>query len=462
MIQNKATPIVAERVLALDRTGVSPANIAMQVGLSRMEVLAILGHARLNAAEPVAFDEPATLPELPVPYTPSEVFVPPAPLQPGSEVVDGAIYIGDDSYDEAAYWHPSSPDLVPNPHLMIMGESGSGKTYATQGIVAELALAGIPTIIFDYGQSFELETLDAQFRGYCEPKEHLVGEEGLALNPLQIFERDTHGPASVATRLSDVFDAAYKLGDIQRKVVIDAVVRVFEDVGITRTDPTTWSQTPPTIEQLQLVIDSMAADRHYASSKNALSLSARLTTFFMLAQFRATGSWSWSDLLQSDQKVQILQFRGLEGKTQRVLVEMLLWHLFFHLKNQGQNALRVFCVLDEAHHLSFRESGPVNALLREARKFGVGLIFASQQPEDFSPVAYSNSASKLIFQTADPALRISRFLAPKLSNFDSPEEVRDAIAALQRGKALFISRNRGHVVNVASFPKRTTLWGPRT
>ena len=34
-------------------------------------------------------------------------------------------------------------------------------------------------------------------------------------------------------------------------------------------------------------------------------------------------------------------------------------------------------------------------LLRLGRKFGLGLVLASQQPEDFSPVAFANTASDL-------------------------------------------------------------------
>jgi DNA helicase HerA-like ATPase len=181
----------------------------------------------------------------------------------------------------------------------------------------------------------------------------------------------------------------------------------------------------------------------------------------MLASFRP-GKWSWDELIENKAaRVHVLQFRGLEGKTQRVLVEVLLWHLFFHLKSHGQQSLRVFLVLDEAHHLSFRETGPLNGLLREARKFGLGIIFASQQPEDFSPVAYSNSASKLVFQTSDPKLKVSKFLAGKVENFNRPEEIRDAIGGLPRGEALFITRNRGLRVRIADFAKRTTLWQHR-
>jgi DNA phosphorothioation-dependent restriction protein DptH len=463
----KLTAAIADKVVELHRGGLEPAEIGRELDLSRMEVVSILGVARIESA--VEEDAASSSGDDAAPATPFATLPPPIEptLEPGAKEVDAAaeasptsIFLGDEvEYSSPVYWEPRNTSAVPNPHLMIMGESGFGKTYATQCLIAELARTGVPSVIFDFGQGFESETLDPMFLKVCNPAEHLIGEQGLALNPLQIFEKDVQGPNAVATRLADIFDAAFRLGDIQRKVLVEAALHAFDDVGITRADPNTWKLAPPTVDQLRQVLDALAGDKQYASAKNALSLSARLMTFFMLTQFRDDATWSWDDILTGS-RVHILQFRGLEGKTQRVLVEMLLWHLFFHLKAQGQNALRVYCVLDEAHHLSFRDTGPVNALLREARKFGVGLIFASQQPADFSDVAYSNTASKLIFQTADQALKVSKFLAPKVATYSSPEEIRDAIGDLPRGCALFISRNKGDVVEIAPFARRATLWGP--
>jgi DNA helicase HerA-like ATPase len=118
----------------------------------------------------------------------------------------------------------------------------------------------------------------------------------------------------------------------------------------------------------------------------------------------------------------------------------------------------LYCVLDEAHHLSFRDGGPVDSLLREARKFGLGIIFASQQPGDFNPAAFSNSASKLVFQTSDPTLRVSKFLAAKCSNYSAPEQIRDLISVLKQGEAFFITKNRGHLLRIAELERRATLW----
>jgi hypothetical protein len=251
------------------------------------------------------------------------------------------------------------------------------------------------------------------------------------------------------------------LGPIQKKVLIDAILRAFDQGGITAESKSTWDKPAPTVATLQNVLEDLANDKDYANSKNAVGLTARLTTFFMLSSFRSDGNgWSWDRFLTDpDHAVHVLQFRGLEGKTQRVLVEVLLWHLFFYLKSTGQQKLRLYCVLDEAHHLSFRDGGPIDQLLREARKFGLGMIFASQQPEDFSQVAFSNTASKLIFQMADPNLKVSRLLAAKCLNYDSAEEIHELTAIMPKGEALFITQNRGHKVRITDLMKRSTLWG---
>jgi DNA phosphorothioation-dependent restriction protein DptH len=369
-----------------------------------------------------------------------------------------AIYIGEDEeYSGTVYWEPTNKADVPNPHLMIMGESGSGKTYSTQCLIAELAQKNIPSIVFDYSQSFEVAHLEKPFLKFSNVKEHVLGDTGLPINPLQVFPNDPGGPKRVAARVSDVFDAVYHLGDIQRRVVIDGILGAFRRAGMEDADSGTWNKLPPTLGDLQVMLDDLSADKSYANAKNATGVSARMITFFMLG-CDSNAAWSWDDLLNDSSKVHILQFRGLEGKTQRVLVELLLWHLFYFLKNRGQHPLNLFCVLDEAHHLSFRESGPVDSLLREARKFGLGVIFASQQPEDFSPAAFSNTASKLVFQITDPMAKVSRALAAKCSNYQDADDIKRIVSQQKQGHALFVTKNKGFLVRVADFRKRATLW----
>ena len=87
------------------------------------------------------------------------------------------------------------------------------------------------------------------------------------------------------------------------------------------------------------------------------------------------------------------------------MTEFLLWNLIGFIEAMGPSPLRCFVVLDEAHKLSFDRGSPVEKLLREGRKFGLGLILASQQPEEFIPVAFANTATKVVFQWGTSAIR---------------------------------------------------------
>jgi DNA helicase HerA-like ATPase len=125
---------------------------------------------------------------------------------------------------------------------------------------------------------------------------------------------------------------------------------------------------------------------------------------------------------------------------------------------QGPGPLRCFIVLDEAHKMSFAADSPVEKLLREGRKFGLGLILASQQPEDFSAVAFANTATKIVFQVADERGAVSRRLAKKTKNRDVGSLSADVITQLPRGSAYVVTENIGKVVRISSFEDRIPEW----
>jgi DNA phosphorothioation-dependent restriction protein DptH len=60
------------------------------------------------------------------------------------------------------------------------------------------------------------------------------------------------------------------------------------------------------------------------------------------------------------------------------------------------NTMRVFAVVDEAPKLSYEET--LTALIREARKYGVGLLLASQSVNDFDRVVFDMVGTKIALQ----------------------------------------------------------------
>ena len=98
-----------------------------------------------------------------------------------------------------------------------------------------------------------------------------------------------------------------------------------------------------------------------------------------------------------------------------IIIDSFLNKLLFTVKKSGQSKLRAYCVIDEAHILddgkdSYRS--PLVKIAREARKYGLGLILASQMPKDFSKSVLHNTATimTLKFNAKEEARAISEHM----------------------------------------------------
>ncbi len=361
---------------------------------------------------------------------------------------------------EDVYFNPDPASGTPNPHVLILGESGTGKTYAISCLTAELAQEGIVSIVFDYGQGFSPKTLPREFVTATNPVELHVGRDGVDINPLQIFPSDLHGPVNVAQRVADTFARVYKkIGVQQHAILRQAVLEVMADAGIRQAAPDSWSADLPAFGSIQTKLAEYASQPQSPQARFAGSAASHVSTLFVFNTFRPNGEkLGWGDLLAARKRVVVIQLQGLEQSLERAVTEFLLWNLVGFIEALGPGSLRCFVVLDEAHKLSFDRGSPVEKLLREGRKFGLGLILASQQPEDFSPVAFANTATKMVFQVGDERSTISRQLHRKIKNAHSFGEIYQLITKLPRGCAYVVTENVGKVVRVASFPNRVGRW----
>jgi len=66
------------------------------------------------------------------------------------------------------------------------------------------------------------------------------------------------------------------------------------------------------------------------------------------------------------------------------------------LSKGPSSQLRVFAVVDEAHKLSYDET--LTELIREARKYGVGILLASQSVKDFDRIVFDMVGTKIALQ----------------------------------------------------------------
>jgi DNA phosphorothioation-dependent restriction protein DptH len=376
--------------------------------------------------------------------------------QKGQDSARLAIPLGKDlTNDTQVFWNLDPEKGVPNPHVLVLGESGYGKTYAILCIIAELTRRRIPCLIFDYGQGFSRQSLTSQFVNAVAPLEIEASRDGIDINPLQVFGNDVHGPINVAQRIADTFARVYsRIGVQQHATLRRAVLEVMSEYGISADEAGSWNRELPPFKELHRKLESYAQEDG-TQARVASLVGSHISTMFVFNTFRASGRrLDWQQLLSSRNHMVTLQLKGLEHSLERAVTEFLLWNFLAYIEALGPSSLRCFVILDEAHKLCFDVGSPVEKLLREGRKYGLGLILASQQPEDFSAVAFANTATKLVFQITDEQYRVSRLLHRKVENGPVPARLAATLSKLPRGTAYVVTQNCGSIVRISPLHER--------
>ena len=443
------------------RQGVESKAIAEYLGVTSGQVAAIAAHVTMGSYDKEQSKIGSDLTEEEPPS--SKILSDLEQIEPQkSNKVNSGILLGENiETGDDDYWNPFPESGSTNPHALIVGESGVGKTETIRSIVTELAQKGINSIIFDYGQGFSLDDAPTEFLEFARPIEIHASKDGVNINPLELFPFDINGPLNVAQRVADTFQRVYsQIGVQQHAVLRQAVIELLSNSEINAEKEETWQNDPPWFDDLQNQLELFANDRENPQRRIAANVLSHISTVFVFNTFREGGEkLTWKDMTGADGKVFIIQLKGLEHSLERVVTEFLLWNLIGFIESIGPDPLKCFTVLDEAHKLAFDVGSPVEKLLREGRKFGIGLILASQQPEDFSSVAFANTATKLIFQVTDEDSKISRQISRKLRGGHSFVEIRQIITKLPRGVAYVVSENIGRVSKIKIIVERARSWG---
>lgn len=97
-------------------------------------------------------------------------------------------------------------------------------------------------------------------------------------------------------------------------------------------------------------------------------------------------------------KVRVYAIQALSADEQRMFVDVLAEELFFEARKNGiRPEPNQFIIIDEAHKfVSDDEDHILTLISREARKFGLGMILASQSLNHFSEDVLSNACTKIL------------------------------------------------------------------
>jgi len=384
-----------------------------------------------------------------------------------SSKADFRVLIGNTKQGKPVYWDFGSNGKIVNRHMFILGGSGSGKTYAIQGMLAELAKARQGSLIIDYTNGFTMNQVENEVKAYMR-KQWYVANKKLSFNPflaytLQIDPDDpdsfyTDQPVNIAQRIVDVFIRVYgSIGENQISILTDTI-----EAGIKAYNGN-YSLTK-LHEDLQSRIDDQSV------KSSIIGLINKFGVLLKMDPFSAEESdIGWNEIYGSDgqEQITVFQLAQIAPYVQKIIIEFSLWDLWNHViaMKATQNSPRVV-VLDEIQNLSLSESSPVRKYLQEGRKLGLSLIAATQSFAGMKGISspemnsLMNAGTKLFFRPTDQEIPS---VAKLIFNFDSTRseaDWRSELGRLGKGQCIVIINNgtnrkqNAMIVNVPSMKER--------
>lgn len=360
------------------------------------------------------------------------------------------IKLGVDKFNDKkeVIWQPSS---VINPHWLILGVSGSGKTYNITRVLD--SIQGIRAFVFDVHGDIDTNPQRTSSVTFGNSSQ-------FGFNPLQVNSDPEFGGVTrkLQTFTSMVNRYSCKLGINQESVLRSLLLDLYAANNIYPDDPSSWRKDKqPTLSDLKrftysklksIIIggDNKTITAISKLNKSVISMNRKLKDSsidedeintakavckdafcdyidniqtgrevddFIKYDSKDTlkGIYNRIDKLANlsifkdknpgfDQSLPVWRYdiRSLTDEEQGYLVEMYLEKVFLYYKQQGvSTTVKSFVVIDEAHKFIDESKGHIiNILMREARKFGLGVILASHSLSHFSEDVLTNCATKLI------------------------------------------------------------------
>lgn len=291
------------------------------------------------------------------------------------------------------------PKKLANQHLLIVGKSGAGKSQTTSGILYELSKQDIPFLILDFqGEYISNVLTDSKNRSFLAATKAIALDPsyGMDINPLELSVDGNTGSKigymSNVYQVSSILKQIFGLGDIQHPVLKDAIKRAYQEKGFSVSDRTTWNNEPPQFHDIWTILEFMEQNE----GSNVRNLKYRIEPLFENNIFvTGANSVSISAILKQNSIINLSTLHTPE--LMKSVARFVLQAVYNRMLAEGPSKkIKLYVVIDEAHKLSYDQT--LTDLIREARKYGVGFILASQSIRDFATVVFENMGTKIGLQ----------------------------------------------------------------
>jgi DNA polymerase III delta prime subunit len=305
-----------------------------------------------------------------------------------------------------------------NPHMMVVGLPGMGKTTALINMCRQLADAGIAPVIFSYHDDIDEKLAEA-----IGPM-RTVDFDGLGFNPLRVDAANQTAYIDVAGTLRDIFSSIFPdLGEIQLEELRGAIKQSYDDLG--------WGERgverpqPPRFRTFLDILKSRPRPNQ--------NLLARLQELDDYGFF--DGENGDAGILVDGRPTLIRVHLSTNEIVQRAFSSFVLYSIYKDMFRRGvQQGMTHAIIFDEAHRAAKLKLIP--KLAKECRKYGLALALASQGVRDFDGSLFEAVANYLVLRVTEAD---ARTLARNTGASADQQRTTDRLKALEPYHAMFFS-----------------------
>jgi len=318
-----------------------------------------------------------------------------------------------------------------NPHLMIVGLPGMGKTTSLITICIQMVRQGISPIIFSYH-----DDIDEKLASVLGDDLQYVDYAGLGFNPLQVVSDNPMAYIDNISMLRDIFASIFPdLGDIQLGRLREALKNSYIDKG--------WCDSGRDRTTLELPDFQAFYDYLKATTKNDKADKGLLTRLDELNDYGFfTASTGTRSLLDTNKTAIIRIHRTQNEVLQKAFATFVLHNIYQQMFIRGvQQRISHSIIFDEAHRAAKLKLIPTMA--KECRKYGIAFILASQEAKDFDPSLFNAVANYLALRLNETDAKV---MAKIMASTDHVSRFTDRIKQMPKYHAFFFGEGRNRAV----------------
>lgn len=304
---------------------------------------------------------------------------------------------------------------IPNAHYLILGKSGMGKTFFQCRQIEVAIQKGQRMLVVDFSGSFTKKELRRARLNGAEHIQYIDITDAAVHIPYLTRDKNLD-----AERLTKAFAEAFDItGHIQRRILKQLFYHL-------------WNAERVKLQEMFEYLEIMRLETLDVDAEKARRIEGLMDRLQCLEENCPVVIESFRENFISEKTVTVLQLSDIPLEIRMKYAELILELIWDMIQKNGMYQ-RI--VLDEIQHLDCGRSKALSAMMREGRKYDLGLMISTQfiDTKDKAKTETLMQAANILF--FKPTLGATRSTA-RLIDTEHVEEWREILEHLKVGECV--------------------------